>query len=71
VCKKLFSSLFDNLTLIVEDANDLLNEGVTKIPKSGYKLSRVSHSVKNIFSYEILLAMSNDELDLISWSLQQ
>lgn len=30
------------LLLIAEDANDLLNEGVTKVPKSGYKLSRVS-----------------------------
>lgn len=30
------------LFLIVEDVNDLLNEGVIKVLKFGYKFSRVS-----------------------------
>ncbi|XP_048727135.2 uncharacterized protein C8orf34 homolog isoform X2 [Ostrea edulis] len=31
----------DEAIELLEDANDLMNEGVTKIPKSGYKLSRL------------------------------
>ena len=39
--------------LITEDANDLRNEGVTNIPKSGYKLSRVSANMFYFFYFII------------------
>lgn len=52
-------SKYTVLLLIAEDANDLLNEGVTKVPKSGYKLSRVSqghmHVYQEFISLEIIM----------------
>lgn len=50
-------SKYTVLLLIAEDANDLLNEGVTKVQKSGYKLSRVSqgHVYQEFISLEIIM----------------
>lgn len=50
-------SKYTVLLLIAEDANDLLNEGVTKVPKSGYNLSRVSqgHVYQEFISLEIIM----------------
>lgn len=50
-------SKYTVLLLIAEDANDLLNEGVTKVPKSGYKLSRVGqgHVYQEFISLEIIM----------------
>lgn len=50
-------SKYTVLLLIAEDANDLLNEGVTKVPKSGYKLSRVSQGLvyQEFISLEIIM----------------
>lgn len=43
----------DDAIELLEDEEDLRREGVTKIPKTGFKLSRVCFNIDDIFNDEL------------------